>query len=79
MHKTFVKLGRTADFKTSGSKVQDVEVEVSGLVQALARCGGGGKGRRSVALTCQCVPIDVPVCASAAMMRVAMVVVAWRL
>jgi hypothetical protein len=38
VHKTFVKLGRAADFKTSGSRAQDVEVEVSALVQALARC-----------------------------------------
>jgi hypothetical protein len=36
VHKTFVKLGRPADFKTSGSKVQDVEVEVSALLQALS-------------------------------------------
>ncbi len=32
----FTQLGRAADFKTSGSKVQEVEVEVSGLLQALA-------------------------------------------
>ena len=52
MHKTFVKLGRAADFKTSGSRAQDVEVEVSALVQALARCQ----------MTCQCVPVCASVC-----------------